>query len=462
MIIQANSSWRPRLSKADGALHQQLVEALARDIGRGVLAAGSRMPTHRALAYDLKLGLGTVTRAYREAEARGLLTSHVGRGTFVADAALARSPNAPIYLSHNLGPVGPAASRLNDVFARLAKRRDLADELGYAPPAGPEAHRHAGAAWLGRTASVGNLDWARLLVCGGAQQAMAMAFQILCRPGDVILTEAATFVGTKLLAEQMGYRLHGVALDDQGMRPDSLADVAKKTGARVAYIVPTFQNPTGRIMGLRRREEIAHVARAHGIDIVEDDIYAPFAAGPAHPSLSTFAPERTFYVTSVSKVLGPGLRAGYLLAPDDARFESLSRVARAISYSPPALGSLIATLWINDGTADQIRDEARAEIVARRSLAARILGDAVEMGRDNSPHVWLPMPELDAERLAAATAREGVQVTPPTAMITDSVLISGVRLCLGACEDRAGIERGLSIVAASLRKQTLPNAMNVI
>lgn len=462
MTNQRNDSWRPELRPQDGPLHLQLVEATARDINSGALAAGSRLPTHRTLAFTLGVATGTVTRAYREAEARGLLTSHVGRGTFVAAAPEGRPSHAPILLSHNLGPVGPAAARLNEVFARLAKRRDLVDELGYAPPAGPDAHRQAAARWLERTASIGNLDWNRLLVTGGAQQAMAMVFSTLCRPGDVILTEGSTFLGMKLLAEHLKCRLQGVALDDEGMCPDSLAKAAKKTGARIAYIVPTFQNPTGRIMSPNRREAIARVARTYDLQIVEDDIYAAFAKSPGYPSLSTFAPERTFYINSVSKVLGPGLRTGFLLAPDAAQFQNMARTARAIAYSPPALGSLIATHWINDGTADQIRAEACVEIGARRAAVARILGDAVEMGRDYSPHVWMPMPELEAERLVAATAREGVQVTPPAVMVADATLISGVRLCLGACDDRASLERGLQVVAAALRNQPMPSAMNVI
>ena len=193
------------------------------------------------------------------------------------------------------------------------------------------------------------------------------------------------------------------------------------------------------------------VARKHDLWLVEDDIYAVYAGANHPPPLAVLAPERTFHVSGVSKSLAPGLRAGYLVTPSGEPLERVLRAVRALAYAPPAFGGLIATQWIEDGTADAIVAEVVAEMTARMALARRILGAAMEPPASvSSPHVWLPMGELDAERLAGRALRGGVEVTPPSAPVVEPGLSSGVRLCLGAARDRAELDRGLRVVAAAL------------
>jgi DNA-binding transcriptional MocR family regulator len=455
------------LPEGDAPLHLRLSQALARDIAAGVLPTGARLPTHRDLAYALKIGVGTVTRAYGEAEARGLIAGQVGRGSFVASRPVA-APAGPIDLAHNLPPGEPverAERRLKEALARVSRRADLSDNLGYAPPAGLESHRRAGAAWLLRTGGFAGgfetLDWRRLLVCPGAQAASTLTLARLCRPGDTVLAEAGSYFVMRTLADYAGYRMRGVAMDGEGLEPQALERTVRETGARVLYTIPTLQNPTGRSMGLARRAEIARIARAHDLWILEDDVYAACVREP-QPPLAAFAPERTFYIGGLSKILAPGLRTSYLVAPDLGEAEALARGVRASTYSPPTFGSLIASQWIEDGTADALAEEVRTEIAMRRRLAAELLGDALEMGAGFAPHVWAPMSELAAERLAGRCLRQGVELTPPSAPIIEPSLISGVRLCLGAPRDRATLERALTVVASALRNDAEMGASGVL
>jgi DNA-binding transcriptional MocR family regulator len=451
MTISPNpeSTWRPTLVDGEAPLHARLAEALARDIRTGRLAVGARLPTHRDLAYSLGVGVGTVTRAYAEAEAKGLIAAQVGRGSFVAGPAPRLAAEGPLDLARNLGPAEPAERRLREAFRTLAKRGDLTDHLAYAPPMGQEAHRRAGAAWIARTTRFETPDWTRLMVCPGGQAAMTLTLARLCKAGDTVLAEAGTFYVMRILADYAGYRVRGVAMDAEGLAPEALDRMARETGARVLYTMPTLQNPTGRTMGPARRAEIAEVARARDLWIVEDDIYGAFAPD-AGPPLATLAPERTFYLGGLSKILAPGLRTGYLIAPDSGHVEALVRGVRATSYAPPTFGSLIATQWIEDETADQIAADVRAETQGRRALALDRLGDALEPGAGEAPHIWAPMPELAAERLAGRCLREGVELTPPGAPVVDPSLISGVRLCLGAPRDREGLAQALDVVAGAL------------
>ncbi len=442
-------AWAPDIEADGGTLHAQVVQALRRDVGSGMLKPGARMPTQRELARDLGIGVGTVTRAYSEAERLGLLSSRVGRGTFVA-ADTQAAAGAVIDLSMNLPSLAPAAARLPDALADLRRRADLAGQAGLAPHAGPEWQRQAAAAWLARVACFEAVDWRRLLICVGAQQAMALALEETCRHGETILTEAATFHGLRAIAEHRGYCLAGLPMDREGMCPQALDRAAAETGARVVYVQPTLQNPTARSMSRLRREAIAEVARRRGLWILESDVYAPLA-GSALPPLAAIAPERTFYAASVSKTLAPGLRFGFLVAPDAKRFERLCAAMRATCFSPCTLGASVAAQWIVDGTADAMLDAVKREAAGRTALAQEILGGVLETpSHAGSLHVWLPTTELEAERITVRASRQGVMLTPPAALVVDGAHIAGLRLCLNATPERASLERGLRIVSASM------------
>src|ERR1700761_7570008 len=121
------TTWRPHLTPANGPAYVQIVEALAADINRGGLGHGARLPTQRALAEDIGVGIGTVTRAYAEAEARGLIEAVVGRGSFIARARLRPQGDGLIALSRNVAPMAPAAAALRAAVAGLARRADLVE-----------------------------------------------------------------------------------------------------------------------------------------------------------------------------------------------------------------------------------------------------------------------------------------------------------------------------------------------
>ena len=449
-------TWRPALEDSPRPLVDRLLAALERDIRAGVLPPGLRLPPQRELAFFLGISLGTVTKAYAEAERRGLTQATVGRGTFVAapapDAAFRFSPRGQpngVNLAQNVRPMLAGHKALNAALGKLRKK-DLSSYLVYSPSAGEDDHRRAMADWLARTTQL-TPDWRDIALTAGGQQAVALALGSLASSGDAILTEAGTYYGLRTLAEHAGYRLKGLALDDQGLVPEALDRAAAATGARVLYLTPTLHNPTGRTMGQARREEIVRVARSRDLWIVEDDVYALYAGPKAVTPLAALAPERTLYVSSLSKSLSAGLRVGILLTPGGEHLERVLRALRATSYSAPALGPAVGAQWIEDGTADALAAEVMDEMEARVRLALRLFGPAAEKPSfPSSLHVWLPMPELDAERAAAHALRSGVEVTPPSAPIVDWHGLSGLRVCLGGVEDPAQLERALRIVAEAV------------
>jgi DNA-binding transcriptional MocR family regulator len=472
--LAMNETWIPRIEDHPGTLHDRLLHALRQDIVGGRLQPEEQLPPHRELAGRLRIGVGTVTRAYQEAERLGLLTSSVGRGTFVAAAAVPDTSTGgvgdtgvPVDLSLNLHEHPLAATRIGEALARLHLRPDFAGSLSVAPHAGVEWHRQTLANWLRRAARFEGIDWRRLLITTGAQHAMSLVVSTLCRPGDVVLVEAATFNGFRALAEHHGLRCVGVAMDGEGIAPDALETAIASTGSRLLYLMPTLQNPTTRTMSRGRREEIVRIARAHDLTLIEDDIYAPlaFTLGARQSGLvplASLAPERTCYVSSASKALAMGLRVGVLVAPDTARFEAFSRTMRADCYAASSLAALLVCQLIKDGVADEVREAVAQEAANRMTLARRMLGEAIAPPSfPTSLHAWLPMPELHAERVANRALRRGVVLTPPSSFLVDGELESGLRLCLNAVP-RPDLERALRALRGALADEIVPGRLAIV
>lgn len=459
--------WRPQLDPGSDPIYARIVAALERDLRLGALDGGARLPPQRSLADHLKVSVGTVTKAYLEAERRGLVHAHVGRGTFVAAADSQRTSGDAAHdhvidLSLNVVPHQAAARRMLSM-SPARRNSDLLDALAYSPAAGPEAHRRAAVTWLSRVANF-EPEWTRVLMTSGAQQAMSLVFGLLCRPKDTILCEAATFFGMQRLAEHRGYTLHGVPMDEEGLRPDMLERALKSTGAKVLYAMPTVQNPTSRTMSAGRREQIARIVRRHELWVVEDDTYALFA--PRRPNsalpLAAILPEWCFYLGSVSKSLAPGLRVGFLSCPAGPHFDALVKALQATVYVPPAFGGVFFSRWVNDGSAFDIADAVKAEIERRVALARSMLGSPIASEIRLAPHFWLPMSELQAERTAGRALRAGVAVTAPGPAVLRPELISGLRVCLGAASDIAQLTLGLERLRSVLQHELSGNDAMIV
>ncbi len=433
-------AWKPALT-GRGPLYEKLAAAIERDAKSGTLPAGSRLPPQRDLAYRLGVSVGTVTKAYIEAERRGLLRGHVGRGTYVAGASDAGQ--GLIDLSLNIVPAGPATRYFSDAMAAVRRRADFLDSLAYAPLDGAEWQKKAAATWLKNTSGY-EADLSRLVLTAGVQHGMSLAMSVLAKPGDTILCEAATFFGMKSLADHAGLKLHPCALDGEGLKPSALDKAAAKTAARVVYTMPTVQNPTARTMSAARRREIAAVVRRRKLWVVEDDAYALFAPRDGgRPTLAELVPDRVFHLGGISKAMAPGLRVGFLVCPPGPFFEQTLKAIRAVLYAPPAWGALVFGQWMLDGTAKRIAEAMKREIAARAALARKILGSPYAAAIGDTPHFWIAAPELEAERVAGRALRAGVSITAPDAPLVPGGRESGIRVCLGSPDSAATLAIGL-------------------
>jgi DNA-binding transcriptional MocR family regulator len=273
-----------------------------------------------------------------------------------------------------------------------------------------------------------------------------------------VLSEQLTYPGMKALASHAELRLHPVAIDDEGVSPDALDAACRATAARALYLMPTVHNPTTSIMPLERRQRIVEVARRHSLILIEDDVYG-FLAEPSPPPLATLAPELTFYLTSFSKSLAPGLRIGYVVPPP-ARFDDTIGAVRATQWMAGPLPAAIASHLIESGQAHAIAEGHRAEARARQRIARDILGTQAILAYPNAFHIWLGLPEpWRRDEFVAELRRRGVLVTSADAFaVGRSPTPHAVRVCLGgAVRSHGELETALKKVALLLAGRDRPH-----
>jgi len=434
----------PPRGQRTGPIYQTIADQIGREVEAGRMKPGSRLPTQRALAKQLGVTLTTVTRAYDEAQRRGLLTGEVGRGTFVRPAALDMEGPEQGVLDLALNALMPLpyteelADRLTAAIPRTAGARVFA----YQPQAGARHNRAAGSAWIGYTGLEAPVD--RVIVTGGGQHAILLSLMAVAKPGDEILVEEFTYPGMHDLASHLHLRLRQVALDKDGMLPDAL-EAACRTGTPAAlYCMPSFQNPTAALMPEARRRQIADIAIRHNLMVIEDDVYG-FLAPDAKP-LSTFLPESQFlFITSTSKSIAPGIRIGYLLAPS-AMIERLSvAVLRTVVNAAPAMAEL-ATSLITDGVASRIVEWKRKEIAARQEIAQRVLQGLSLQTHAQSPHIWVRLPEpWQTDAFITRARHRGIMLTGADSFaVGHETDLQAIRIAIGPPATRSALEEGLS------------------
>lgn len=446
-MARSAARWLGRVKRGHGPVYLALTTALDEAIRAGELQPGERLPPQRALAAELGIDFTTVTRAYDAARGRGLVEAVVGRGTFVR--ALAGSDDAGLVdLSMNLPPppLGVSlAAMLRETTEHVLQHSDAATLMAYHPGAGAPGQKAAGAVWL--APCLGELAPDRVLVCAGAQTAITAALAGVCKPGDTVLAEPLTYPGVKAAAAQLGLRLVACAADAEGMTPQGLEMACREVRPAAVYLVPTMQNPKATTMGLERRREIARVATAHGVWVIEDDPYSRLFETPL-PAIASFAPERVCYVGTLSKCLTPGLRVAFAVPPP-AMAAPLEEALRAFSLMSAPLMTAVATSWIREGAAERLLAGVRQEARARRAMAAATLPDAV--GSDEGLHVWLPLPAgWSADRLRLLARDRGLSLVAADAFQVGDAHEHGVRISLGGPARRATLERALAAMAAML------------
>ncbi|CAH2396875.1 PLP-dependent aminotransferase family protein [Mesorhizobium ventifaucium] len=453
--------WLPEPGSLERPIYLSLAEKVVEALQAGKLAEGARLPTHRELSFRLKVSAQTVSRAYEELARRGLVTSSVGRGSFVKHSldkpAYPHSPErseTSIDLSI-LKPVSDSThlEHMRRVLQDLAVDLPLTNFFSFRPNNALARHRSIGVDWL-RSYGI-EVDERNLMVTNGATPGMTLALMSVLSPGSTLLSEEIGHHTLNPLATYLGSKLHAVKIDSEGICPDSLEQACLEHNARALFIMPGPISPTVSVMSNGRRAEIAEIARRHGLFIVEND---PLGALVDRGLLSfvELAPERTFYITSLTKSLMPGLRTGYVVVPSSL-IPAITNRSLVTTWMATPLIAEIASRWIEDGTAKGLIDWQRKALAERHKLAAELLGGVQYLSHRQSLHIWLPLPKGHTEDGFVANARlRGVGVARGSAFtLSQHAQPPAIRISVGSTRPDE-LRRGLEIISAMLTEEPEP------
>ena len=457
--------WSPSLQSGK-PLYLAIADAIAQDVQSGVLKAGEKLPPHRDLAWRLKVTTGTVTRAYKEAEIRGLLSGEVGRGSYVRQSMAApplfhaESPNAIADLSHSMPPPVYGTQDLDDALHYVMRQSSRLGLLDYVLPESHLQYRQMAAKWLQRSGI--SVDAEQTVVTSGAFGGLSTVMEAVTQPGDGVMAEALTYPMLRPLLRRLNLRPKPIEMTAGGIDLVSLERAAKSGEARVLYIVPTYQNPTTSTLNRDRREAIVALARRYDLTIIEDDLFRLLNSRLQPPTLYSLAPERTFHVTSLSKSLAPGLRIGFVAAPEN-RERILLAQARASGSRIPGLTAEVARYWIETDLADRIISRIHQELAARREIFLDVFSGHDFLCEPGAPHAWLNLPQQwTGTRFASTAMARNIKVSPAASFMFGSRgPDKAVRLCFGQPATADELRRTLFTLRKLMMEQPADEFMPV-
>ncbi|MCH2165524.1 MAG: PLP-dependent aminotransferase family protein [Marinovum sp.] len=421
-----NTIWRPSLSDFPGPKYKALASALRDGVQNGALPAGSRLPPVRDLAFQLSITPGTVARAYTILTDQGVFEATVGRGTFVAEKSAPGSPDiSPIEVDatpHGSGGITSDTNLFSPALPNVGQAeliRLLMKEVAEDPPSGLmhypnrtmfQPARQAVVTWLQGT-PLGVLDESDVVLSHGGQNGISLVLQtILTGQKPIVLVEELSYPGFRRAAELLRAEVVPVPLDKDGIVPEKLDTIARATGAQVLCTSPEVHNPTGVFTPATRREAIVAVARARGFQVIEDDCYRMGVARA--PTYRMLAPERGWYISSISKTLTPALRIGFAIAPH----RNGAGLRRAAEHGFFGLATPLADLTaklLSHPDVIPLSQAVTKKMSRYVQSCVNHLGAYELIWHKDAPFLWLVLPQgWRASNFCQAAAEKGIRVRP--------------------------------------------------
>ncbi len=464
-----NSPHLPVSLDRDGEepIYRQLIRHIKAQIESGTMPAGTRLPASRDLAHQLSISRISVVNAYAELRAEGFLSAHAGRGTFVAGETNGgnSSSNSQVTITQE-SPTTPDRS-LREMM-RLARKPGVISFSHGAPPNEffPMQHlKDAVNTVLDRDGAkaltyeltegygplrVGVRDYVsalgircsadHVLITGGAQQALDLVIQALLSEGDILVTENPTYLGMIDIARTRRVQLHGINMDEDGIRLDHLENYILDNRPKLIFVMPTYQNPTGAVMPMHRRRQLLNLANEYNIPILEDGVYQEFRfEGESLPPLKALDDTGiVIHASGFSKMLLPGMRIGYLISTG-GHYERLVRVKQAADISTPGLNQRAIHLMLERGVLAQQLERNNRELKRRRDAALAAAERYFPPGtRWNRPqgglYLWAELPKTGptAAELYISAIETGVAYAIGNVFYTNNCGSYKIRLNYGA------------------------------
>lgn len=467
------------------SLTQQLVDRVREGIESGALEPGEKLPPTRALASAAGINHLTAARVYRRLAEEGWVTASVGRGTFVRTLVPAaadesgddwqayvlpdrpttyqeeilddsfRMPGQPGMISMSTGFPSPRFHPVEEMaeIARAVFTEEGDAALSYTEPEGHVLLREQ----IARHVDGDPLDPDQVIVTTGAQQALDIAYRTLLRPGDVAAIESPSYTGSLLAMRATDARVIGVPVDEDGLDVDALEAILARHEVRLVSLQATCHNPTGVDLAPERRERLMRLAVDRNMFVVEDRVYSDLRyEGEAPPPLRLSAPAHVLEINSLSKVVGGGLRIGWI----NARGPVLARLAHMKQasdfHTPTPVQHMAARYLAGDGYERQLERslpyyrERRDALMA--ALEKHLAGEYEATSPAGGHHVWVTLTRPVEERtLYAEAVRHGMSFTPGGAVSAERPQRTSLRLSFSLLEPDE-LEEGVRRLARALRE----------
>ncbi|ALN89647.1 PLP-dependent aminotransferase family protein [Lysobacter gummosus] len=459
-------------------LYERLADRMRRQIQRGVLRAGERLPSLRRLGRDQRISLATAVEAYQQLEREGLIEARPRSGYYVRAAAgapprgsrarhLARAP-MPVSNPALLGVLDvqsrrdlialhaatPDASMLPTaaLAASVARamRRDPHTALSYTVPQGLPQLRERIAQ---RYAQCGvEIDPDEVIVTAGAMEAISLTLRTITRPGDIVILESPTYHGLLQAVSAQGLRVLEIPNHPgRGIDPAQLRELLERHAVRAALLVPNFNNPLGSLTSEASKREIVAACAAHGTALIEDDLYGELAYSGERPSPLRRYDDGEHVVTcgSYSKMLAPGLRVGWMLGgrrrSELLRTKSFSTVATA-TLPQMALIDFFARHDMERGLRRLRRTLAGNAQIYRQALLDHWPDGTCVAEPAGGMTLWVELPPaIDGQALFEAAMARGIGILPGHLFSNRGDYAHHVRLSCGQPWDKK-IETALKTV----------------
>lgn len=424
---------------SDSPLYRQLYLEIRQLIESGNLAKGGRLPATRELAGQLGLNRTTVSAAYELLESEGLISGHVGRGSFVAGTTSPVEPRVPWReILEPSAPISPAAptstpiagfssSRPSELLFPLEEFRTTCREviasddaqtiLQLGSPSGyPPLRRYL--LELSRSEGVAR-ESDDILITSGVQQAFDLLQRTLVRKGETVLLEDPVYLGLRNVFERAGARIVGVPVGANGLELEILERVIRRERPRLLAVTSNFQNPTGVTLPLAARKTLLGITQAAGVIVIENDIYGALAyeGDPIATVKRLDESGDTVLLRSFSKLAFPGLRVGWVIGPRLL----IERLTEAKLWSDLHTDQLSQAVLLRFAESGRLAEHRRLMIEAGRerlhaalNACEKYLPREAKFSRPRGGmSMWVRLPEpLDAGELLPRAEREGVTYLP--------------------------------------------------
>lgn len=457
------------------AVYLQIADAIIRDIQSGRLKAGTALPGSRKLAEEIKVNRNTVVDALDVLLSQGWLVSEERRGTFVAEITPGHNltnksnslpepsvntfPKANVIFDDGhpdskIAPIDQLARAYRQIFKRKARWK----MMGYAHEFGDIDFRNSIVDMLNHKRGM-YVDQSNICITRGSQMAMYLIAQCLFKKGDYVAIESPGYKSAWKVFENSDAALIPIGVDHEGL---IVADLEKQLQAnkkvKAVYITPHRQYPTTVTMSLHRRMELIRLANEHDLTIIEDDYDYEFHFGrrPMLPISSYSHLKKFIYVGTLSKVVAPALRIGYLISNDSGLLHKIGELRKIIDVQGDTIMEQAVLELINDGTIKRHIRKATQHYKHKRdfmvSLMEKYMDGLVDYEvPEGGLAIWItPRKKMDWTVLVGRVREKGVQIIPPE-QYSYGTAVNGVRLGYGSL-DNEQLEQGVKTLGKILRK----------